>query len=214
MDVFYEESAVNHNSKKGARHYKLAHIGSVIFLTLGILFLVVCLFNIPFGTVDTTNEEVVAAYEMAKFICVFCGIQGALFMLFWFLLSRLKKRFNVSFDYCFVSGELRISKVFNINKRKLITRIDCADLIQVGDIDNSSYDRFRADPMTKEVICTPNVDAGEGKFFLYLLVNDGGKKLYVLECREELLMKIMLFAKRSVLESDYVMQDKKQAKTV
>ena len=41
MDVFYEESAVNHNSKKGARHYKLAHIGSVIFLTLGILFLVV-----------------------------------------------------------------------------------------------------------------------------------------------------------------------------
>ena len=37
-----------------------------------------------------------------------------------------------------------------------------------------------------------------------------GKKLFVLECREELLMHIMKFAKRGTLESDYVMQEKKQ----
>lgn len=210
MDVFYEESAVNQNAKKGARHYKITHIASVICLVLGILFLVICLFNIPFGTVDSSNQDAVAAYEMAKFICIFGGFQGVFFMLFWFLLSRLKARFNTSFDYCFVSGELRISKVFNVNKRKLVTRIDCADIIQIGDIDNTSYERLRSDPMTKEIVCTPNTEAGKGKFFMYILVNENGKKLYLLECREELLLKMMLFAKRSVLESDYVMQEKKQ----
>ena len=109
-----------------------------------------------------------------------------------------------------MSGELRISKVFNINKRKLVARIDCEDMIQVGDIDNSSYDRFKADPMVKQVVCTPNEIPSDGKFFMYVLANDNGKKLYVFECRELMLMNIMKFAKRGVLESDYVMQERKQ----
>jgi hypothetical protein len=83
-------------------------------------------------------------------------------------------------------------------------------MIQVGDIDNPSYARFKADPTVKEVVCTPNFESSEGKFFMYILANYNGKKLFVLECRELLLMNIMKFAQRSVLESDYVMQERKQ----
>ena len=119
-------------------------------------------------------------------------------------------RFNVSYDYCFVTGELRISKVYNVNRRKVVARIDCEDMIQVGDADNASYERFKADPTIKEVVCTPNVEPAEGKFFMYVLANYNGRMLFVLECRENLLMNIMKFAKRSVLESDYVMQERKQ----
>ena len=122
----------------------------------------------------------------------------------------MKLRYNVSYDYCFVSGELRISKVFSFTKRKLLARLECSEMLQVGDIENSSYERLRSDPMTKEVVCTPNIEAADGKFFMYILINNDGKKLYVLECRENLLMNIMKFAKRNVLESDYVMQEKKQ----
>ena len=127
-----------------------------------------------------------------------------------FLLYKIKARLNVSYDYCFVSGELRVSKVVNINKRKLITRFDCTEIIQIGDIDNSSYERLRSDPTTKEVVCTSNTEASEGKFFMYILINDNGKKLYLLECKEQMLVNILKFANRSVLESDYVMQEKKQ----
>ena len=123
---------------------------------------------------------------------------------------KWKKGINVSYDYCFVTGELRISKVFNVNKRKLVTRFDCAEILQIGDMDNSTYDRLKADPTTKEVFCTSNDMPSEGKFFMYILINDNGKKLYVLECRETLLINILKFAPRSVLESDYVMQEKKQ----
>ena len=38
------------------------------------------------------------------------------------------------------------------------------------------------------------------------------KKLYVLECREQLLVEMMKFLKRTVLESDYVAQEKKKNK--
>lgn len=204
MDAFYEESAINQNATKESKKYKIFHIISYVFLALAIILLVMAIFNMPVGG----GEDAAAAWMIFGFIF----IQGLFFLGMWFSFYKLKSRYNVNFDYCFVSGELRISKVININKRKLVARIDCADMIQVGDVDNPSYERFRSDPMTKEVICTPNVEASDGKFFMYVLANYNGKKLYVLECRENLLMNIMKFANRSVLESDYVMQERKQAK--
>ena len=77
-------------------------------------------------------------------------------------------------------------------------------------MENTSYDRLSQDPNTKQIICTPNVEALDGKFFMYILVADSGKQLYVLECRELLLMNILKFTRRGVLETDYVMQEKKQ----
>ena len=211
MDAFYEESAVNQNAKKGARRYQIVHILSIVFMSIAILFLMVCLLTIQFGTptADATADQI-NAYQTTKFICVFCGIQGVLFLVLWFILRKIKMGLNVSYDYCFVSGELRISKVININRRRLLARIDCADMIQVGDIDNSSYPRFKSDPTIKEIICTSNDTAGDGKFFMYVLASMDGKKMFILECRENLLMNIMKFAKRTVLESDYVMQERKQ----
>ncbi len=193
MDAFYEESAVNMSAKKESKRYKLFNIVSYIFFILAVITLVSFIMYIP--AVD--------------FMVMF-GMQGVFFLACWFLFYKLKRRYNVSYDYCFVSGELRISKVFNINKRKLVARIDCEDMIQVGDIENSSYDRFKADPTVKQVVCTPNEIPSDGKFFMYVLANDNGKKLYFLECRELMLMNIMKFAKRGVLESDYVMQERKQ----
>ena len=122
----------------------------------------------------------------------------------------MKNRFNVSFDYAFVSGELRIAKVVNINKRKLVAKIQSEDIVQIGDVDNTAFDNLRADPNTKTILCTSNDEAGDGKFFMYVLVNDNGKKLYVLECRELLLMHMLKFVKRTTLESDYVSQEKKK----
>lgn len=192
MDVFYEESAIASKATKGARKYKILHIISNIFLWLGIIVL---FFEFNFLPLQLW-------LFMVMTVIFFGGL--------WFITFRWKRMYNVSYDYCFVSGELRIAKVFNINKRKLLTRFDCTEIIQIGDADNPSYERFAADPTIKTVFCTSNVEAAEGKFFMYILIEDNGKKLYVLECRETLLMHILKFAKRTTLESDYVMQEKKQ----
>lgn len=215
-DIIYEESSVPMNAVKGARKYKIMHITSMVCLVLAILLFLYAILNMPFGTPDfsgaTSPEELEqweAAYAVGKFFASICLAGGILFLGIWFALFKWKARVNVSYDYVFVSGELRISKVININRRKLITRFDCEDILQIGDVENKSYDLLKGDPTNKEVLCTANYEPTEGKFLMYIHVNDNGKKLYILECREQLLVNILKFAKRTVLEKDYVMQEKK-----
>ena len=193
MDVLYEESSTAKNASKGAKKYTVLNILSFCFLFLAIAATLFFVLFIP------------SVGDM-----IFFGTSALSLFGCWFVLFRWKNATNVSFDYSFVSGELRISKVVNINKRKLLTRFEADSIIQIGDVDSTSYDRFRADPNVKKVICTSNDEASEGKFFMYILVEQEGRKLYVLECREELLLNIMRFAKRTTLDRDYVSQVKKQ----
>ena len=190
MDVFYEESSINRNERSGKTKYKIFHILANVFLAIAILC--VCFtFYVPLD-----------GLLLWLFIC-------AWFFGCWFILFKLKNRFNVNYDYTFVSGELRIVKVFNVNKRKLLVRIQPDDIIQLGDVDNASFDVLRTDPNTKLVLCTANDEPSADKFLMYILANVNGKTLYVLECREVLLMHMLRFVKRTTLESDYVSQEKK-----
>ena len=221
MDVLYEESAVNQKSKKAEKKYKILNVISWIVFALGIfcalIFFTLCL---PYflTSMDSAPPEDVSVEDWQGQIAggrgmgIFIIMQFVFFALVWVMLYMLKKRVNISYDYTFVSGELRIAKVFNINRRKLVVRIDAAEILQLGDVDNESYDRLRADPGIKQEVVTPNEEPSEGKFFMYVLIGgSNGRKMYVLECREELLVNILKFAKRGTRESEYVMQEKKQA---
>ena len=195
MDVLYEESATVKDANKKAKKYTILNILSICFLFLAISATFFFVLFIP----SIGDMIFFGASALSLFGC-------------WFVLFKWKNSTNVSYDYSFVSGELRISKVININKRKLLTRFDTESIIQIGDADSTSYERFAADPNVKKVICTSNDEPAEEKFFMYILVENEGRKLYVLECREELLLNIMRFAKRTALDRDYVPQAKKQQK--
>lgn len=204
MDAFYEESAIGSKSDKERKKYKIVNIIFWICIVILAICLIQCIFNIPWS-LSTEADYTALTYA------IFCGVQSLVFGFTAFILYKWKSRLNVSYDYCFVSGELRISKVININKRKLIVRINSEDMLQIGDADNSGFERLYNDPNVKKIICTPNDMPADGKFFMYILLSGvNGKELYVLECRELLLMNIMKFARRGTLESDYVMQEKKQ----
>ncbi len=205
MDVFYEESAVNQNAERGRKIYKVLNIVSWIFIILCLIFAFCTIMLIP-----SCKDRYEADYGFHLFNCLFMLGFALMFFFGWFIFYQLKKRVNISFDYIFVSGELRIAKIFNVNRRKLVERISCEEMIQIGDTDNPSYDRLASSPDTKVVYYTQNMEAADGKFFMYiLLAASNGKRLLVLEARELLLMNIMKFARRNVLESDYVMQEKK-----
>ena len=215
MEAFYEESAICKDTEKKAKGYAVLHILSIIFLILGVIAMVVGLFNFPIPPKEenfTTNADYLNALDGYKgyfMLCVISLALGTLFLLLWFTFWVIKAKINISYDYCFINGELRISRIYNVNKRKLLVVIDCAEILQIGDADNSSFERLKADPTTSFIVCTPNMAPQGDKFFMYVLCNRGGKELYVLECRENMLMNILKFAKRGVLETDYVMQEKK-----
>ena len=106
MDVFYEESSVPSYAKKGERKYKIINAFSMIALCIGCFLGFLCFMFIGAS------------------IAWFFGFQTAFFLGIWFLLRKWKSGVNVSFDYIFVSGELRISKVINVNRRKLVAKIE------------------------------------------------------------------------------------------
>ncbi len=192
MDIFYEESATSSKAKSESKKYRTLEIMAYILFIIGFLLTVVgcSVFNIK---------------DFFIWVITFC----VWFFLSGFLLWRFKNRYNASYDYAFVSGELRIARVINTTKRKPIARLQPDDMLQLGDVENTAFEGLRADPNVKLVLCTPNAEPAEGKFFMYILAAHNGKKLFVLECKEELLVNIMKFVKRTTLESDYVPQDKK-----
>ena len=211
MDVFYEECAVNQKATKEEKIYKILNVIFYISLIIAIIAVLFALFNFPIGNAGelsgTEQEAVLMMRGLFSFMLFIALSATALAVSMYFL----KRRLNISYDYIFVSGELRIVKVFNINKRKLITRIQPENILQLGDLDNESFSRLASNPTNKQVVCTPNYSAATGKFFMYAHVNEPtGNRLYILECREELLVNILHFVKRGTLEPDYVAQEKKQ----
>ena len=203
MDVFYEESASPVGSKQRRVLYTVINVASYVFLVVGIM---VGVFGMYFFPAPGAEK-----YDALLSIALFFVINAVLCFLVFLFCFFWKRRLNVSYDYAFVTGELRISRVYNVNKRKFINKINCEDILQIGDVDNNTFGRLKSDPSTKTVWFIANKEPSEGKFFMYILVKqNAGKILYVLECREELLKNVLMFAQRSALESDYIPQEKKQ----
>ena len=203
MDIFYEESAANSNAQRGAKLYTIFDVLSKICGVLGFGLAVATVLSIPTCSTEGFSPEQLEAYQLAKTLCRITLI-GALFFLGIFLyFSYVKGLCNVSYDYVFVSGELRISKVFNLNKRKLITIIDSNDVLQIGRVDSNSFERLSADSSIRQVVCTPNRETTEGKDFIYILAAQNGKQLYIIECRELLVAYMLKFLKRTTLADDY-----------
>lgn len=212
MDVLYEESAVNANAAKGEKRYKILNLFTWFFGVLALIFAILFVIGlVSFLMAMSAMKAEDRAPAIGSLIFYFMMI--TLFGGPWLACFLMKRKINVSFDYTFVSGELRISKVFNVNRRKFLYRIDAESIQKMGDTDSPSFDRVISDPSVKKIVCTPNAEPSGGKFFLYIVTSEsGGRRVYILECREELLINILKFVKRGILESDYVMQEKKAQK--
>ena len=135
MDVLYEESAVNVNAPKVEKRYKVINIISKFFGALAVIFAVIFLFNLLtflFSFKAMKAEDRGSAIALLIFL---------LFMLFlfsgpWLACFLLKRRINLSYDYTFVSGELRISRVYNVNRRKFLYRIEAESILKLGDAED------------------------------------------------------------------------------
>ena len=132
------------------------------------------------------------------------GVLFAIMVVGAIFLFIKRHSFYLSYDYTFVSGELRISKVIHNRKRKLLYRLSDDKLIMIGRIESETYKKLKASPDSKEDILTPNVEAEEGKEFFYIqAATNVGKRILVLECRPQMISTILRFTRRNILESEF-----------
>ena len=188
----YEESAGCADSKAQERRYKIFHIASLVCLIIAGVLLFVSLLLVPsMAMIENTFTKVVTIviWFIPIVILLGCG----------FLFFKIKRRFNVSFDYTFVEDELRVTKVFNGKTRKYIATFKADQILKVGYVESSSFERMTAGLKgRKPVYLTPNRTPTEGKIMIYLhAASSIDNKMYILECRKELLEHIVFAAGRN-----------------
>lgn len=191
--ALYEESAIAADEQGERRKYQVFHIASMIFLVLAAIMIFFSVWFIPSMIVQDASTAVKIFNVAIWCIPLLC------FIGFFFLFRAIKRRFNVSFDYTFVQDELRITKVFNGKSRKYLTTLKAEQMLKIGYVESDSFTRMEQGLRGKKpVILTPNREPVEGKIFIYIHYSSSiEKKLYVLECRKELLEYVVFAAGRN-----------------
>lgn len=197
-DVLYEESATCNAEGQEKKMYMFFLVLSVIAFSIAgiwILYSVMAIQSYLFGQNYTAFGKIFGVVRQIAVAALLLGLG----VLFWFI----KKRFNRSFDYTFVEDELRVTKVFNGRSRKYLMTVKADQILKIGWCDKRSFEDTQRGLRYKPVRLTPNKTPAEEKEMIYVLVSGTlGNKLYVLECRRELLELIVRAASVTKLERE------------
>jgi hypothetical protein len=189
QELFYEESATTTNISQMKVKYYIVKVIAIISLVIGVILTFLFLI-----TVDLTNIFQVVFFGL---LMISSYILGIFYM-------RKKDSFLLDYDYTFVSGSVRISKVLNNKRRRLVISFNTNEIMQLGKFDSATYQNIIKDPLNKKIIATPNSTAAEGKNFYYIHFSTGGiKRIIVLECTELFMYNILKFSSKTVLEPNY-----------
>ena len=83
-------------------------------------------------------------------------------------------------------------------------KFDVTNVERIGKYGSKTYNKYSLMPGVVKMILTSNVTPTEGKDFYYIVVNlDGIKKLLILECTEMLMVNILRFTNRGIIEEDF-----------
>ena len=199
QEVFYEESAELQDTKRAKRRYVLMTVFMWVSFVLSALLLFLLLWS-PAG-------QPAPAYILMGSIIV-------MFFVFGFVYRSKRDAYYLDFDYTFVTGSVRIAKIIHSKKRRALIKFEASEIIQLGKVGSDSYNKLEKSPDTKKLFATGNETPAEGKDFYYIFVNAPTrkeekkgkpfkKKLVLLECTETLMVHVMKFAQRGVLEKDF-----------
>ncbi len=191
QEIFYEETAATQNVKSAKTKYNLFKTFSLISYLLAAVWLILTIPSFPLEGNVLIN-------------ILFVVIPAVIFIGSGIFLGRLKDRYYVDFDYTFISGSIRFSKVINNSKRKKVLNFDVKNIEKIGRIDSNFYAKYFAMPDKKRVALTLNPEPAENKNFYYMVVNaEGQRYLFVLECTETFLMTIYRFTGKIVFDDEF-----------
>ena len=131
-------------------------------------------------------------------------LPAVVFLLVGLFFGYFKNKFYNEYDYSFITGSIRISKIIANRKRKLIYNFDAKNIEKIGYYDSETYNKYQKSPGVKCVYLTSNQTPAEGKDFFYIVANvKGSKKLMLLECSKNMIRAFIKFTGISVLERGF-----------
>lgn len=206
QEQFCEESAILSDDHRAKRWYMIFKVISIIGFVLAafVFFMTIMFFLMPISEEAIGDVENFDPTPLIIQLVVFLVV-AILLCLTGVLFNIKKHNFFISYDYTYVNGELRFAKVIHDRKRKVLYRLTDEQVIQIGKVGSSTYEKLKRSPENKEELLTPNTEAADGKEFYYLqAATRVGKRLLVLECRPQFIAMIYKNnANRRILEPDF-----------
>ena len=198
QELFYEESATVIDEKPAKRKYNTFKILSIIFYVLALLWFLF-IFNFVSCYVTEGGVEKVNLIEL-----IFCWAIFILILGTGIVFSIFKNKCYVDYDYTFISGSIRIAKVINQVRRRLVIKFDTVNIEKIGRCNSATYNRYSLISGIKKKVLTQNSIAGKDKGFYYIVANvEGEKYLLVLECTPLFISNILRYSYKYVIEEEF-----------
>lgn len=193
---FFEETAYIIEQNKETRKYNLLKIISVIFYALFVVFLLFMFFNFDLSIFSKNIIFVILEILLNVFPVVSCFLVA-------FFLGKYKKKFYNEFDYTFVSGSFRFSKVVMNKRRYPIVKFDCSQVEKIGYFGSDLCEDYLNNNRIKKERLTANSEPAENKRLFYMLVSINSERtVYILECTEKFIANILHYVRPTVWERE------------
>lgn len=195
-DVFYEETALCANISSEKRKYFIFKALFILFIVLAVLWFLIIFLSYDFSTISQGSLILNILFLIFPILsCVGLSV----------LSYKMKNKYCLDYDYVFISGSVRLSKVINNVKRRNLYKFETYNIEKIGKFGSDTFNSYDKQPNVKTVVLTSNPTPAEGKSFFYLAVNgvDQKKLILVLECTDLFIKNIMKFAKSYILEKDF-----------
>ena len=194
MELLYEESAQTIDYISAKRKFNIVKAFSVISYVIAAIWLVIVWYFFDWNAGGGIVFNIIVAF-----------LPPAIFIVGGILLGKYKNRFYVDYDYIFISGTVQIAKIFNQSKRKEVLSFETREIEKIGMYASNTYEKYENFPGIVNSILTSNSTPADNKDFYYMVVNSQGYKyLLVFECTETFIVNILKFAKKNVLEQEFL----------
>lgn len=191
LEVYYEETAFCIDRESEKKKY-------LFWLLIGLfMFFASCWWFV----------SSLLSYDFEKgFMGEFIFQIAPLFLSFPASIICIRRRLKhlIDYDYIFNSGTIKIARIFNSNARKLLHQFETNEINKIGRYNSDTFHKIKDTPDVDTCICTPNTIPYENKAFYYLYIITGSKRrLVIIECTEELLINIIKYTGKKVLEENF-----------
>lgn len=193
QELFYEESALVQNAQSSTRKYNTFKSLSILFYVLTGIWVLCFIFLYQIYL------------ENPLFDIIIFLIPTILFIVSAIIFGNFKNRFYLDYDYIFVSGNIRVSKVIKNVKRRLLISFDTQYIEKVGLYGSKTFFKYNEVVGISKMIFTQNDIPADNKDFYYIVANvNGEKKLMIFECTDLFIKNVLKFSKKTVLEEELV----------
>lgn len=192
-EIFYEESSHIQNEKKA----KTIFIIFTVLAAISFIMMIFWFFMIGFVKVEDLKKGNIVVNIIYLFV------PSLMFLGLGILSMNFRSKFYVDYDYTFVTGNVRFSKIIRNVKRKNICSFNVEAIEKVGKVDSETFNMYLKMPGIKKKPLTLNVYPSNEDFFYMVVNTDKGKDLFILDCKEEFIATILRYSNRGILEKDY-----------